>query len=955
MIQRIPQIRIFVSSPGDVNDERQVALEVIEQLPYRPAYREKVTFRVIAWDKPGAGTPMRATLTPQDAINRGLPTPSDCDIVIVLFWSRMGTPFVHTDGVEYQSGTHWELMNALGSKRPETLIYQRTQEPPFKMSDKDFDTKHEQYKAVQTFFTSDLFYDDSGKIKRGVNRYETPNDFRKAFEIDLEVLVLDILKRLDDGATTSEDFDTEDDENITTITTQPWDNSKSPFPGLRAFTEDDADIFFGRGQEVDALIDQLSDERFVAVVGASGSGKSSLVGAGLIPRLRANAITGSKDWHIGYFTPAENPFDGVYDALIDAFPQFKPNRMEARRIKQNFIQDTLDDVRNVVGICEDGLNDDSDWAEVLFFIDQFEELFTLTEDRYKQSFIDMLTRISDHPKIRVVVTMRHDFYPKAIEYPALAKLLNTSLNLPAPKRDALRQMIELPANRADLTFEPELLTKMLDDTGDEPGNLALMAYALDELYKPDDDRILTHDEYAQLGGVQGAIGIRAENEFDKLDIEDRVLHQVFQRLVEVDERGTATRRRDDFQPDDIDEAVRDLIYAFVDARLLTTSYDVETGEAIVEVAHEAILRQWKRLADWIEATQDDHRTISRMKREARIWQEKEEPDHLLPNAETLQEFVDACERLHVRVDEPILEKFTQPEQDRLLRELEDIDVPHTRRMAIGERLDAIGDTRKGVGLREDGLPDMDWVPIKDTDGQKVEFIGDEGKFGEFEVPDFYISKYLVTYAQYQVFADSDYDNPRWWQGFPDKYQPHKLGNQRTKIANAPRDSISWYQGVAFSRWMNEQYKGMELPLDNGILLIVGDNAEIRLPTEWEWQWVAQNGDENRAYPWGDWQEGYANTSEAGLNRTTAVGMYPHGQAVFGVLDMSGNLREWCLNDYGNPEVTDGFGNEDSKVLRGGSFYFISLNARASYRDTSNPNNGYYFVGCRLVLSPILRL
>lgn len=106
MPEHIPFIRIFVSSPGDVNDERKIALDVIEQLPYRPTFREKVAFRVIAWDKPGAGTPMRATLTPQDAINRGLPTPSECDIVIVIFWSRMGTPFIHTDGMEYQSGTH---------------------------------------------------------------------------------------------------------------------------------------------------------------------------------------------------------------------------------------------------------------------------------------------------------------------------------------------------------------------------------------------------------------------------------------------------------------------------------------------------------------------------------------------------------------------------------------------------------------------------------------------------------------------------------------------------------------------------------------------------------------------------------------------------------------------------------------------------------------------------------
>ncbi|MEO1647099.1 MAG: SIR2 family protein, partial [Chloroflexota bacterium] len=131
MPDQIPYLRVFLSSPGDVNDERKLALDVIEQLPYRPTFRDKVAFRVVAWDKPGAGTPMRATLTPQEAINENLPMPSTCDIVVVLFWSRMGTPFDY-EGVSYLSGTHFELMDALNSTRPDTLIYRRTADPAFK-------------------------------------------------------------------------------------------------------------------------------------------------------------------------------------------------------------------------------------------------------------------------------------------------------------------------------------------------------------------------------------------------------------------------------------------------------------------------------------------------------------------------------------------------------------------------------------------------------------------------------------------------------------------------------------------------------------------------------------------------------------------------------------------------------------------------------------------------------
>ena len=253
-----------------------------------------------------------------------------------------------------------------------------------------------------------------------------------------------------------------------------------------------------------------------------------------------------------------------------------------------------------------------------------------------------------------------------------------------------------------------------------------------------------------------------------------------------------------------------------------------------------------------------------------------------------------------------------------------------------------GEGKRGRGLRGEGLmalPDMLWLRVKGTDGKKVEFIGDEGKFGEFEVPDFYVSKYLVTYAQYQVFAESDYDNPQWWDGFPEKYRPQKLSGARTKIANAPRDTISWYQSVAFGRWLDAQLREADLLPD--------DNMQIRLPMEWEWQWLAQNGEENCDYPWGDWQEGYANTSEAGMNRTTAVGMYPHGKAECGALDMAGNLWGWGANNYGS--------NTSSKVLRGGSFAINQDSARSSYRYDYFPFSDDDSYGCRLVVAPIAPL
>lgn len=142
-------LRVFLASPGDVADERALALRVLEQLQYDPLLRGRIAVETVAWDKPGAGTPMLATLTPQEAIKQGLPTPAECDIVIVIFWARMGTPlpdeWKKPDGGRYRSGTEWEYLNALEAaekhEKPAVLVYRRTEKIALDPDDPDFDSK----------------------------------------------------------------------------------------------------------------------------------------------------------------------------------------------------------------------------------------------------------------------------------------------------------------------------------------------------------------------------------------------------------------------------------------------------------------------------------------------------------------------------------------------------------------------------------------------------------------------------------------------------------------------------------------------------------------------------------------------------------------------------------------------------------------------------------------------
>ncbi len=960
MPDHIPYLRIFLSSPGDVNEERKIAIEVIEALPYRPAFRDKVAFRVIAWDRPGADTPMLASFTPQEAINRGLPKPSECDITLVLFWKRMGTPFVDVDETAYESGTHWELMDALKSPTCETLIFHRTEEVLFKASDS---ASQDQYRRVESFFNSELFYKD-GRILRGVNQYATPDDFRLKMQTFMEDVVLRILEKIKKKPLTPE-LMLPASTNIVTIQREEWAEGKSPFPGLRAFTADDALIFFGRGVETSELVKRIEASRFVAVIAASGSGKSSLVAAGLIPRLKANAIssgeTGSKDWRFVRFTPGQSvsSLSALFAALCDAFSEHSVSAFMIAQEKRAFADSLTADSKTLIDICDALLKEAKApaWAEIVFFIDQFEELFTLVSKDEQPVLIALLDAIQTSRRLRCIVTMRSDFTASAIENSALAILINQgNYMLAAPTAGALVDMIKRPAERAGLTWDEELPERIQFETGSEAGSLALMAYALDELYNVSHtrpDKCLTYEAYEAIGGVEGAIGKRAETTFTGLTLADKdhLLQQVFRELVTVNERGTATRQR--AAQGRFGEHELALVRAFTDARLLVMD------ETQVEVAHEALFRSWERLKDWIAEAQEDLILLRQVRNAAHDWQSKGEKDYLLWPQERLVLVYAMQKHLNPELNE-VEQDFIEPEQTRLLKEINKIETDHKRRRWIGERLATIGDLRSGIGLDELGLPQIDWLPV--IPGGEIKI---EGK--TFSVTPFYVAKYLTTYRQFQAFLDAPdgFDNKLWWQDFPEEYIKQHISAAIAQYNNYPRDSVSWYQSVAFSRWLDAKYHELNLwdrigtiPLlsttDETDIVPSGIRWQIRLPTEQEWQWMAQAGTESRSYPWGEWDTyPRANTREAGIGeRSTAVGLYSHGVAACGALDVAGNLRELCLNDKDNPETVNGFANNKAKVRRGGSFDYNQNFAIATYRYEGDPYIRHYDLGFRLLVAPM---
>ena len=701
----------------------------------------------------------------------------------------------------------------------------------------------------------------------------------------------------------------------------------SPYPGLRYFSAKEADIFFGRSEEIRDLLKRLTDplQRFIAVVGASGSGKSSLVMAGVIPRLPSG-------WISVRFTPGEwsdDPFLALAAEL--------KSKLESCGLTGRAIADQLRARGDVDALARLILEQQPPTSELLLFVDQFEELFTLVAAEHQQRFVALLTKATQSPRVRVILTVRADFYPQCIHVGLEHLLRAGSYPLAAPKWRALLEMITGPAALAGLQFENDLPGQLLEDTGQEPGVLALLAFTLAELYRHREEMLLTRAAYDGFGRVQGAISQRAEAIFTALDTDTQAaFEEVFRELVQVDERGVATRQRASLRTITVSSAASTLIDHFVDARLLVREPG-EDGLPVVEVAHEALFRNWPRLQQWIQDTADDHRLRRHITQLAAYWHEHDrKPEHRWSD-ERIVEVI--AMREHLKLEE---KDFSERERDflgPLDREqmvttlLDDPATTHEQRAIIGVRLALLGDSRDGVGLRADGVPDIVWCEVPPG---TVTLEADAGTFTIKET--FSIAKYPVTYRQYRAFleAKDGYHNPQWWQGLWVEQPPEKPGRQFNRRDNHPAENIAWLEAVPFCRWLSVKL-----------------GYEVRLPTEWEWQQAATGGNSKNKYPWGpNWDGNRANTYESELSRSVAVGMYPQGESPVGALDMSGNLWEWCLNAY-DPPGNVALAGDAYRVVRGGSWNGNPLNARAAYRANFAPDDRNSLIGFRLVCaSPI---
>jgi len=424
------------------------------------------------------------------------------------------------------------------------------------------------------------------------------------------------------------------------VTQQPLIKS-SPYKGLKRFNVKDRDRFFGRDKLIARLLDAVNRSNLSLVLGASGSGKSSVVRAGLIPEIEKSLE--SKTFYDVIFTPNQDPFDSLYRCLLSEEKDYSFSKAAAE-IAKEAKADTLPKVISRLRKEEDR------W---LIFVDQFEELFTICDDPQKrENFVKGLVQIakSKNSSVKIVLAMRSDFLEQFSFYPDLGAIANqNNIHLVTEMYpDELRQAIEQPAAKHGVVFEEGLVEQIIKEVEGQKGYLPLLQYTLNLLWENEcntrgadgrfeiEDRTLNIKSYTALEGVRGALQKRVNEIYSNLNQDEQTsTKQMFLKLVNIvdTESGSKAVSRRAYRDEFVGESVEKLFRKFIDENLLISSGDFSTPEelrvsdskqlkhsATVEIAHEILLSSWDELKQWLEQEKEAIILKNWLAGEARRWQ-----------------------------------------------------------------------------------------------------------------------------------------------------------------------------------------------------------------------------------------------------------------------------------------------------------------------------------------------
>ena len=932
-------IRFFISSPGDVNPEREVARRVIERLNREFSYHFRI--EAVLWER----EPLIATEHFQTMIT----PPSNTDIVVVIVWRRLGS---HLPPAEFQgkvtgktpvTGTEWEFEDAVHSYRqngkPDLLLYRKQAVVTGLSEDEDVVTRFFQQKKMVEAFLTHWFHDDTtGGFKAASHQFTDAGQLEEMLETQFRSLLKQRVN-LPEGEALQVDIH--------------W-HEGSPFRGLESFDLKHAPIFFGRTKERLELRDALASQSargcaFLLVFGASGSGKSSLVKAGLLSDLKIPGMM-EKVGLVRHAIVRPTDDEDLYAVLAkgflsaDALPE-----LTSLQCDQAALTSLLRDApQQAVFPVRQGLAKAGDQAKLindaqprlLLIVDQLEELFTQPKvgQAEREGFVLALKALAESGQVWVIATMRSDFFDRLVSLPVLSKISEEKgrylLHPPAPS--ATGQIIRQPAREAGLRYEKDPKTgtgldELLQEAASRDGaSLPLLSFTLEELWnRKTEQGVLTHAAYESMGRLEGSLGRKAEEVFEGLKKDEQsAFASVMRQLVTVGlgEGGKPTARTVSLAQFGDGTPARKVVDTFLSPKARLLVADADGTAAQVRVVHEALLSHWPRAAKQIEQDYQDLQLRGRLEQAAARWRlagKKDKKGLLLPSGFQLQEGRGLLKRWASGELEPGIVDYVKASVSAHRRKRLAISglafvfvavasVLFSQKEKIRSTLGVMKVQKEMAFVKVPGGCFQMGTPETDKDRSE-----DEGPVHEVCVDDFWLGKYEVTQAQWESVMLSN------------------LSKFKKDGINHPVENVSWNDFEEFIGKMNSWGSG-----------------GYRLPTEAEWEYACRSGGKSETYAGGNDARQVAWFRNNSDERTHPVGeKAPNG---FGLYDMSGNVFEWVQDVY----AWDAYGEHARKnpiyaesgsdrVIRGGSWLNSAGLVLCANRNDNAPDNRYNNVGARL--------
>ena len=967
-------LRVFISSPADVRPERLIAERVVKRLDREFAYYFRV--EPVLWER----EPLVASHHFQEKIT----PPRETDIVVVILWSRLGLPlpldkFPGPLSGRPVTGTEWEFEDALKANRendlPDLLMYRKKAPITGSFEDEQaVQQQLEQKRLVEAFVKCWFIDQEAHSFTAAFREFTDASTFEDLLETHLREL---LKKRL---------VNVGDQEVPVSIR---W-HQGSPFRGLLSFDLEHAPVFFGRTKARNELRELLTRQvergsAFLLVVGASGSGKSSVVKAGLMADLKLQGMVGRVALvRHAIVRPSDcgNDLLGALAAAMissTALPELKSLQYDQAALTE-LLKDAPAQAKLAIrqGLAAAGkaanLSEIAE-ARLLLVVDQLEELFTrdAVPQADRDAFVTALEALAKSGLVWVIATMRSDFFDRLETQPRLLALSSGEARyvLAPPEPSEIAQIIRQPAREAGLRFEVDAASALsLDEVirqaaVSNPGALPLLSFLLEQLWqRRSENGTLTFSAYAELGGLEGALGRRAEQVFAALPAEVQgALPNVLRALVTVSQGGNSTvsARSASLSAFPDGSPARALVNTFLspEARLLVADGESAAGQrdnagspaqtspahrgAQVRIAHESLLSHWPRAKEQIDADRRDLELSGRLDLAAARWRETDDKNRdslVLSNGLPLTEALDLLRRWSSQLPAEVAAFIEQSRR---------VAVRRQRRMAL---------TLAGAVISLPIVAGLIWTAMVWWGVRAVEkempFVSvPQGCFimgtpaseaGRFDhevqhkvcVPSLELGKYAVTQEEWRLVMVENADPARF------------------KGDRNPIEMISWNDARAFIWRMR-----------------VFGTHRYRLPSEAEWEYAARAGTTTARF-WGEkiedgcayanmrdltYKNKYFNVEESivncedGFAETAPVGSYKPNQ--FGLFDMLGNVFQWtedCYGDYANAP-SDGAAAEaencKARIVRGGSWTAKPRFTRTGSRDYYAPTNRNDVVGFRL--------